>query len=334
VPTSLSITAVTSSTLLPTAPRVHAAARRRPLALIALGVTLYSIGPVFVAASSAPGPVFSFWRLWLGVPVLGVATLLQLRNGGRRPDRRALRYALGAGIAFGLHQVLFMTAIKLTSVVDVSLMNTMAPIMIAVAAVPLFGERPGAGFRLWTLVAMAGAAVVIVGASAGPQGSPAGTAMAAANVVAFGAFFLLSKLGRDHIDVLPFLFGTMVVAATCVSAFAVVTAQPVGAVSGTDLAYALAVAAGPGALGHFVMTWPLRWVPANIPPVMRLAQPAIAGFLAWLFLAQPITGAHALGGALTVAGVCGAILTPTGRRFAGGDAPAAGAGEPEPVPHP
>jgi drug/metabolite transporter (DMT)-like permease len=197
-------------------------------------------------------------------------------------------------------------------------MNTLAPIMIAVVAVPLFGERPEAGFRIWTVVAMVGAAVVVAGASAGPDGSPAGMTMAGANVVAFGAFFLISKLGRDHIDVLPFLLGTMLVSAVGVSLFSWGTGQPVGEVGTRDLAYAFAVAAGPGALGHFVMTWPLRWVPANVPPVMRLAQPAIAGGLAYLFLAEPITGAHALGGALTVAGVCGAILTPAGRRFAHG----------------
>lgn len=309
--------------LLPTGPRVTAAARRQPLVLIALGVLLYSTGPVFVAASDVPGPVFSFWRLWLGVPVLGIATLLHLRGGGRRPDRRALRYSAAAGVAFALHQVLFLTAIKVTSVVDVSLMNTLAPIMIALVAVPLFSERPGAGFRLWTLVAMAGAAVVVVGASAGPDGSPLGMAMAAANVVAFGAFFLVSKLGREHIDVLPFLFGTMVVAAVAVSVFALVTSQPVGTIGRTDLGYAFFVAAGPGAVGHFVMTWPLRWVPANVPPVMRLAQPVIAGFLAYVVLAEPITGAHLLGGALTVAGVSGAILTPSGRRFATGAQPPA-----------
>ena len=310
---------MTFSALLASGPRVHAAARRQPLTLIAFGILLYSTGPVFVAASSVPGPVFSFWRLWLGIPVLGVATALHLRGGGRRPGRRGLRYAAGAGLAFAAHQVLFMTAIKATSVVDVSLMNTLAPIMVAVAAVPLFGERPGPGFRAWTLVAMVGAAVVIVGASAGPTGSPAGMAMAAVNVVAFGTFFLLSKLGREHIDVLPFLLGTMIVAAAAVSLFALVTQQPVAQISRTDLGYAFVVAAGPGALGHFVMTWPLRWVPANVPPVMRLAQPAIAGLLAYVVLAEPITGAHLVGGALTVAGVCGAILTPAGRRFANGN---------------
>lgn len=288
--------------------RLSRAAARRPLALIGLGVTLYSLGPVFVAASDVSGPVFSFWRLWIGVPALGLLTALHVRAGGRLPDRRAWRWAGWAGLAFGGHQLLMFTAIKATSVVDVSLMNTLAPIVVALAAVPLFGERPGWRFRAWTLLAMAGAAVVILGASAGPEGDPAGMAMAVGNVVAFAAFFLLSKLGRDDIDVLPFLFGVMVVAALTVSGYCLVAGDPVTTIGGRDLALAAATGLGPGILGHFVMTWPLRWVAANVPPVMKLAQPVLSGLLAWWVLAEPITGTHVLGGVLTLGGVAGAVL--------------------------
>ena len=88
-----------------------------------------------------------------------------------------------------------------------------------------------------------------------------------------------------------------------------------GDMSGGDVGLALATAAVPGALGHFVMTWPLRWVPANIPPVMRLGIPVISGFLAWLFLSEGITGAHVVGGVITIAGVAGALWSPSGRRL-------------------
>jgi drug/metabolite transporter (DMT)-like permease len=275
---------------------------------MSFGVLLYSLGPVLVAASSASGPVFSFWRLWLGVPLLGVATALGLRSGGRRPTLHSLRWPLAAGLAFGAHQVLFMTAIKVTSVADVSLMGTLSPLLVTVAAVPLFGERPGAAFRAWTLVAISGAAIVVVGAAGGPEGNPLGMALAVANVLGFVGFFLVSKLSRDEMDVLPFLLGTMTVAAVAVSVFAVASGQPLGAVTRSDLLLALAVAAGPGAVGHFVMTWPLRWVPANVPPVLKLVQPILSGGLALVLLGQPVTGAHLGGGLVTLAGVCGALL--------------------------
>lgn len=304
--------------------RVATTAAAHPLVPVAVGVVLYAVGPVFVQASTVSGPVFSFWRLWFGVPALGALTWLHVRGGGRWPDRRAWRWAAYGGVAFGGHQLLFFSAIKATTVVDVSLVNTLAPVVVAIAAVPLFGERAGVAFRGWTVVAIAGAAVVVLAASSGPEGDPAGMAMAVGNVVVFAAFFLVSKLGRDDIDVLPFLLGVMLVAALAVSTFAVATGEAVSAVTGRDLAYAALVGLGPGLAGHFVMTWPLRWVAANVPPVMRLAQPVLSGLLAWWFLGEPIVAAHLLGGAVTIGGVCGALLTPAGRRLAGGGQTAPG----------
>ncbi len=58
------------------------AAGRRPLTLVAMGVFLYSTGPVMVQASSVSGPVFSFWRLWFGVGIFGIATLIHTRRRG------------------------------------------------------------------------------------------------------------------------------------------------------------------------------------------------------------------------------------------------------------
>lgn len=53
---------------------VRGLAERSPVAMVMAGVVLFSTGPVMVGAASVSGPVFSFWRLWIGVAVLAVAT--------------------------------------------------------------------------------------------------------------------------------------------------------------------------------------------------------------------------------------------------------------------
>ena len=297
--------------------RARGVAARHPLVMICCGSVLYATVPIFVRASSVPGPVFSFWRLWLGVVVLGLATGVWRLAGGRFPARRAWRWPLIAGISFGIHQVFFMTSIKLTSVTTVALIGTMSPVIVAIAAVPLFGERMGLPFRLWSVLAMGGAAVVVTGASAGPDGSLPGTVMAALNVVFFAGFYLISKLAGEEIAVLPYLWGVIAVAALVVSGYVLVSGEAVGAMTRTDFAYAATLAAGPGAVGHFLMTWPLRYVAANVPPIIRLAQPVMSGTFAWFLLGEAIRSSHVLGGALTLAGVAGAMLSPSGRRLPG-----------------
>jgi len=278
-----------------------------PVAAVVVGVVLFSTGPVMVAAADVSGPVFSFWRLWIGTAGLAVVSGLYCATTGHWPSRRGWVWAAVAGVAFGLHQVCFMSAIKATSVVDVTLMNTLAPIVVGALAVPLFGERPGVRFRAWSAVAILGAALVATAGSAGPEGDPAGMVLAAANVAFYAVFFVWSKQARDHIDTVPFLFGNVAVAAVLVSGFVTVAGEVVTPVSTHDLWLAFAVAALPGVLGHFSVTWSLRWVPANLPPVLMLAIPVLSGLGAWAVLGQRVTPAQTLAGVVTLAGVMGAV---------------------------
>lgn len=290
---------------------VRGAAARHPVGLVWIGVVLFSLGPVLVAGSGLSGPTFSFWRLWMGVVVLGMATVVHRRLTGATFTKVGVRWAIAAGVAFAAHQVAFMTAVKQTSVVDVTLMNTVAPIVVGLLAVPLFGERPGVRFRAWSALAMVGAASVVIAGSAGPEGDPWGMALAALNVVFFAFYFVGTKLARPHIDTTPFLWAVIVTAAISVGVYVLATGEAVTPVAGSDLVRCLAVAILPGALGHFSVTWSLRWVPANVPPVIMLAIPAISGVLAWIVLAQAITWGQLAAGAVTLGGVLGAVRSPS-----------------------
>jgi drug/metabolite transporter (DMT)-like permease len=287
----------------------------RPLLLLFLGTVMFSLGPLLIAVSTTSGAVLSFWRLWLGAALLGAIALWRRTSVGHRTSRAGWRWAAGAGVVFGLHQVMFMIAVKATSVVDVTLMQVLVPILVGVLAYVMFGERPGAAFRLWSAVAVAGAVVVVLGGTTGPEGDPVGMALAVGNVVFFAVYVVWSKRAMSHISVLPFLFGATAVAAMTVSVYVAVAGEAVASVGGRNLAIAAIIAVGPGALGHFLSTHPLRRVAANIPPVMQLAMPFLSGGMAWLLLGQPVTWLHVVGGLATVIGVVGALLSPGGRRM-------------------
>jgi drug/metabolite transporter (DMT)-like permease len=295
--------------------RLQALGERNGVALVTAGAVMFSTGPVLISAADASGPVLSFWRLWIGAAVLAVLFLAYGRVTSRWPTRTGWRWAVACGVVFAGHQLCLMVAIKRTSVVDVALMQVLSPVVNAVVAVRLFDEHPGVRFRLWSAVALAGAAGVVLGGSSGPQGEPVGMLLAAANVAFYALYFVWSKQSRDEIDVVPFLFGAILTAAFLVSTYVVVAGAPVGSATGADLLAAAGVAVGPGVIGHFVTTWPLRWVPANVPPLLQLCIPFLAGAMAWVFLGQEITAVHVVGGLVTVAGVAGAIRSPAGRRM-------------------
>lgn len=301
--------ATTTTPAVDDATGVRALARRSPVGVVVFAVVLFSTGPVMVGASDLSGPVFSFWRLWIGSGVLFVVALLNARRTHRWPSATGWKWACLGGVAFGLHQLTFMSALRMTSVVDVTLMNTIAPIVVAALAVPLFGERTGPAFRIWSGVAMVGAALVILAGSSGPEGDPLGMVLAAVNVVFYALFFVWSKQGREHIDPVSFIFGATFGAALTVSLFVVGAGDGVGSIGGRDLLLCIAVAMIPGFIGHFSITWSLRWVPANLPPVIMLTIPALSGLQAWAFIDQGITWAQVAAGVITLVGVAGALRT-------------------------
>lgn len=281
--------------------------------LISIGVVLYSLGIVMVRASAVSGAVFSFWRLWMGAAAFVVLTFISSRRTPLIMTREGWRHTILGGATFAGHQLLYFTAVKMTSVADVTLVSATAPLVTALFAVPMFGERPGRGFFGWVVVAMIGAGTVVYSGSVGIAGAPRGMLLALGHVVVFALFFLISKQGRNVVGVLPFLTGTMLVSAALMSVYVAVVGEPVGGASRRDLMLCATVAFGPGLLGHVVMTWPLRWVPANIPPVMRLGQPVLASLAAWLWLGERVEMFHVIGGTIVIGAVIGAIVSRSGR---------------------
>jgi len=295
--------------------RVQGAAERRPLVLISIGILLFSVGPVMFQSADSSGPVIAFWRMLFGVGILGAATVTHVALTGRRPTRAGWWWSIRCGVVFVANQLLFLAALHATSVVDVTLMQALQPVLVAALAAPMFGERPGAQFRIWSAVAIAGAALVALLGSSGPEGDPVGMACAIGAIGLFAIYFVWSKQARDHIDTWPFLFGVSATGLVVITVLLPIIGESPADAPTDDIWLALAIAALPGAIGHFVSTWPLRWVPANVPPLLQLAIPFLASALAWLILDEAIELGHVLGGAVTIVGVAGAIRSPAGRRL-------------------
>ena len=296
--------------------RLGAARSNFPMAAICLSVLLMSTGLISVQASDLAGVQFSFWRLWTGVVLLGAVAAVRAVWFGVRPPLSQLRWAVWPGLALGFSQPVFFTSMKLTSVTDVVLLSSLIPLIVSLIAIPLLGERPGNRFRAWTVLAVAGAALVVYGGSAGVEGNPAGMAMAVVSVVSWSLYLVLLKIARNHIeDTVLLLWSIFAISALGVTVYTAAAGWNIGPVTGRDLLLVVYTSLIPGGVGVFLMAWSFRWLPANIPPLVLRAEPVASSFLAWWLLSEPINLMHYLGGGVALAGVIGAILSPSGQRL-------------------
>jgi len=289
---------------------------RRPLLAATTSVLTFSVGPVLVAASTATAPVFAFWRGWLTIlaTVAGMALLKRARKG-KWPNGRQWRPPIIAGCLNGIATLLFIEAIKLTSVAGTTLIYQINPVLVALWAIPLFGERPGMRFRLWTMVAILGSIVVILGDSSGPEGNPLGVAMAGVSVILYSIQMVITKAGRRTVDTIPMHLIMIFSGTVFVTLFALATGQDFLDMTRADALSVAGIVLLPSGLGALLFIWAIRWLPANIPPLINLPIPFLAGALAWLVLGETITVAHLIGGVVMLVGIGAALLSASGRRM-------------------
>jgi drug/metabolite transporter (DMT)-like permease len=277
---------------------------RRTLAVLAIAATVVMWGSSSVAikAVSTSGLVTVFYRLWFAIPPLWLTVALAPRMR-RRLDRPWLEACVAGGVLFALHQLLFFTSLKLTTVVNVTLIGALQPGLVLLAAGRLFGERATARAVAWFAVALGGTALVVLGSTGVPGWSPAGDLLAAANLFAFTAYFLLSKRIRARLGAWEYVVGMTTVSGLVIGAVALATGQDLGSPGSWEWLVLVFLAVFPGTLGHVLTNWAHPHVAAFTASVMLLAVPVIAAAGAHAVLGETLGAAQIAGGIVVLVAI-------------------------------
>ncbi|MFH9086328.1 DMT family transporter [Streptomyces sp. NPDC017673] len=246
----------------------------------------------------------SFWRCALGLALLSAGRLLRprgRRTAPARPVRRALTRALATGLGLAVFQTAYFAAVASTGLAVATVVTLGAgPVLIALGARLLLGERLGAGGAAAVAGALAGLAVLTFGGSAATV-RPAGVLLALASAAGYGVMTLLIRWwGRG---------GSADSATTTVGAFAV-----------SSLCL-LPLAAGEGLLPHTAHPARLLWlllyiaaVPTALACAFYFAGAAVvrSATVSVIMLLEPVTAAVLavvlLGERLTVTTAAGTLL--------------------------
>ncbi|QJX47757.1 DMT family transporter [Hymenobacter taeanensis] len=117
----------------------------------------------------------------------------QDRITGRADNLRAIACGL---LGIGLNQLLFFSGLNLTSPINASLIQTVAPIVTVLASVVLLGEKLTLPRLLGIGLAGVGAALIILGRGHGPAAAPGqdtmlGNLFILLNATAFGVYLVI-----------------------------------------------------------------------------------------------------------------------------------------------
>lgn len=295
-------------------------ARARFALLIALaGFCSLSLGDALVKsmAGAWPAPAVSALRYCFGALGLGLYVALSHGRGGFVMPRPGLQ--LGRGAAVALATLCFFLGVMAMPLADATAIQFTSPILTALLAPLLLGERTHRTTWAATLLAFAGVLVVLR-----PNVTEIGLVAFFPIGAAFGMSWLmmLNRMTAGAAPVMVMQFVLAAVAAPLLVAAAIIAhfaGLPIGPPSAEVVAKCLGVALFATA-GHTLIFAAVERASASVVAPMTYVQLLIAAFLGWLWFGDRPDAATFGGAALIIGG--GLLLWRAQRVRHRGEAPA------------
>ncbi|MCU4975203.1 DMT family transporter [Halobacteria archaeon AArc-m2/3/4] len=275
-----------------------------PVAALAFAIVAASTSAILVRWSQAPSSVAALYRVVFTTLLIAPFALLRSRDRAdfARLSARDSGFAAIAGVALAIHFAAWFESLNHTSVAaSVTLVQTQ-PIFVAIGAALLLGERVDRVTVIGILVAIVGAAAMSFGdAGQAPISDTTlyGNSLAMLGAITVAGYVLAGRSIRQRVSLFPYV--TVVYTACALTLAAIVGAQGHAFLGypGREWLLFLAMAIGPGVLGHTIVNWVLKHLESVVVSVAWLGEPVGATVLAFVLLSE-VPDAVTIGGGLVV----------------------------------
>jgi drug/metabolite transporter (DMT)-like permease len=273
-------------------------------------VLFWGLGPPITKLISAPPLVSVSIRFWVSIPILWAIAYAT----GRRVTVRVLRATALAGALFGANLFCVFSALQHASVAVLAFVQALQPGIVLLVAGRWLGERPTLWHVAWTIVGVAGVAVVILGGDEDVRGDTLGFVLAVGSMITFTGYYLINRRARSTtpIDPIQWMAGVTLFAGLAITPFALASSSPddYRELGGMDWVYLAFVAGVVGIVGHTMMSWVHKYIPASRSSLYLLTTNVVAIGVAWPIHDEPITFVQGVGGVVVLGAVAAAITRP------------------------
>ncbi len=271
---------------------------------------LLGFAPILVKTSELGPQAIAFWRLTLSLPVLAVWLWFEKRRARRREQDTGLAKPLSwkpivlAGLFFAGDLAFWHTGIKITTAANATLLANLTPIIVAVAAFFLFGERITRTFLAAGALALAGAVLLsAANVQFAPERLP-GDILSLLTSFWYASYLLAvraaRRAGAATVEVMFWSTATAAPILLLVTLAFGETVLPPTALGWLPL---LALGIIVHAFGQGGIAFGLGRTPAALATLIILIQPVVAACAGWVLFNEALVPIQWLGAALVLAGV-------------------------------
>lgn len=267
------------------------------MALVVFAAVLWSLGGLFVRAiESADRWTIIFWRSTFAVCFF--LAFMAIRYGWRAPEqfRRMGVPGLCVGLFLAAASILFVVAVSLTTVAEVLVIMSAAPLLAAILGRVVLGE-PIRPLTWLTIAAVVAGIAIMVSADWQGGGSMAGRVAAFAIAVSMAGMIVFARR-HPHIEMVP----AAATGATIAGLIALPLATPLG-VTAPDLALLVLFGAGQLGISTVCFLTGARLIPAAQTALLGTLEPILGPLWVWVAFAERPPVATLVGGAIVIASV-------------------------------
>jgi drug/metabolite transporter (DMT)-like permease len=265
------------------------------------GILCIAWSAIFVRWTSIPGAASAFYRLLIPAIVL-LPTWFFPDSRNRLSAKSYAIIAVGA-LFFALDLAFYNTSILQTNAANATLLGNNTPIVVGLLSWLVFKRRPSLSFWIGLLLAVAGAFVIVASDLSRHTSFGLGDVMALAAAACFAVYLMATEQVRSHTSTLQFLRLAILFSTLFMFLFAVALRVPLTIPDRRSLLALLGLGLVSQLGGYLALTYALGHLPATVTSVSLLSQGPLTAILAALLLAEPLTVAQIIGGALVLVGV-------------------------------
>ena len=284
--------------------RITKRVQATPILAVFAAVLVWSIGPIITLSIEVSINTTIFYRVMFWPPLLfAIAKLRKVPI-----TKHVMKITFLPGIFFGLSTISGFSAMKTTSIANATIIGNVSTALILFVAPKFLGERVRLVQVVFAAVSFLGISAIVFGANGSGGATLRGDVYALANAVLWACYFVACKKVRtDGVGAWAFIFGVSVAQVAVVAPWAIVTSHDLSKVSVRDIVLITLMACITGTVGHTLIVWAQKFVPASSSSLITLLSPVLSMIGAWLVFEQRINLVQFIGATVVLTSVAGVV---------------------------
>ena len=265
--------------------------------ILIVGLLAISTSPVIAKLLPlVPAAVIAFWRMTsASVMLWGYSSI--------RPQEsitpKNIRLVLAAGFLLAMHFIFWFGALKLTSIVNTTVLGIVAPAFTLLFE-RLWYRRKLSWITITALLIILVGGIIVQGNDLGYlQGSGLGNIMAILSAVFLGSVFLIGAKVRKTTPVITYTRMVYTVSAIVLLVSSIVLDNLLFGYTKNDYFWLFMLGLIPTLIGHTAFSYSVKFVSPTVIAAFPLGEPIIASYLAWLLFAERVPF-YVVGGGLII----------------------------------